>query len=268
MKVKLSKFGRLHKCRWVASQLQALNPHHQNFKATCQHFQAIIQEDPGSKDAAKASGLLLKLRSPKFVTFFLFMRDFIQVITTLSKLFQDNKLLIVDVLPQVEVTMLKLVEMQSNPGISITSLTKGKVYNDVDLSGEVAPELKKLHTDLATAAVNFMDARFKPLQRPPYSDFRIFNFIQWPYDQVHLYSYGIEEVQRLVNHFAPLLTEEEVEGALNEWLNFKLHVRHLRQEELRVVYRDLLIQPPVTMKNFLPLIEIMLTLSMSTAQVE
>ena len=64
------------------------------------------------------------------------MRDFIQVITTLSKLFQDNKLLIVDI-------MLELVEMQSNPGISITSLTKEKVYNDVDLSGEVAPEFKK-----------------------------------------------------------------------------------------------------------------------------
>ena len=73
-------------------------------------------------------------------------------------------MLIVDVLPQVEVTMLKLVEMQSNPGISITSLTKGKVYNGVDLSGEVAPELCKLHIDLATAAVNFIDARFKPQQ--------------------------------------------------------------------------------------------------------
>ena len=246
--------------------LLALNALHQNYKATCQHLHAIAQG--GSKDAAKASGLLTKLRSPKFVTFFLFMRDFIQVITTLSKLFQDNVFLIIDVLPQVEVTMLKLVEMQSNPGISITSLTKGKVYNGVDLSGEVAPELCTLHIDLATAAVNFMDARFKPLQTSPYSDFKVFNFMQWPYDQVHLCSYGVDEVQRLVDHFAPLLTKEEKDLAVNEWLNFKLHVRHLRKEELRVVYRDLLIQPPVTMKHFLPLVEIMLTISMNTAQVE
>ena len=92
--------------------------------------------------------------------------------------------------------------------------------------------------------------------------------MQWPYDQAHLCSYGVDEVQCLVDHFAPLLTEEEKELAVNEWLNFKLHVRHLRQEELRVVYRDLLIQQPLSMKHFLPLVEIMLTISMSTAQVE
>ena len=93
LKVKLNKFGSLHQCRWVASQLRALNSLHQNYRATCDHFQTLIEE--GSKDAAKVSGILIRLRSPKFVTFFLFMRDFIQVIITLSKLFQEENVLIV-----------------------------------------------------------------------------------------------------------------------------------------------------------------------------
>ena len=265
LKVKFNKFGSLHQCRWVASQLRALNVLRQNYRATCEHCQTIIEE--GSKDAAKASGILTRLRSPKFVTFFLFMIDFIQVITTLSKLFQEENVLIVDVLPQLEVAMLQLVEMQSSPGISISSLTKGKVFNEVDLSGEVEPELQKLHTELVTAAIDFMDARFKPLQTPPYSDFKVFNFMQWPYDKVELVSYGMVEVNRLIQHFTPVLTEEEIESALHEWLAFKIHVSNLRHTQLRIVYRDLM-NPPVSMKHFLPLLEIMLTLSMSTAQVE
>ena len=72
----------------------------------------------------------------------------------------------------------------------------------------------------------------------------------------------------MLDHFVPILTDEELEAALDEWLNFKLHVSRMRTSDLKKVYRDLLIQPPVAMKNFLPLVEIMLTLSMSTARVE
>ena len=130
------------------------------------------------------------------------------------------------------------------------------------------PELTQLHNDLITAAIDFIDARFKVLQEPPLSDFIVFNFMQWPYDQTKLLAYGVDEIQRLVDHFAPLLTEEEVEAALGDWADFKLHVCRFRTSDPKTVYRDLLIQPPVTMKHILPLVEIMLTISMSTAQVE
>ena len=66
MKVKLRKFGSVHQCRWVASQLRALDAVHHNYQATCKHFRAIIDEN--SKDTCKVSGLLLRLRSAKFVT--------------------------------------------------------------------------------------------------------------------------------------------------------------------------------------------------------
>ena len=123
LKIKLSKFGSVHQCRWVASQLRVLNALDQNYQATCEHFQTIIEE--GSKDAAKVSGLLIRLRQPKFVTFFLFLKDFIQVITRLSLVFQEDDLLVVDVIPQVELAMLQLVEMKCSPGVSLASLRRG-----------------------------------------------------------------------------------------------------------------------------------------------
>ena len=67
---------------------------------------------------------------------------------------------------------------------------------------------------------------------------------------------------------SPQLTDEEVEGAPLEWQTFKQHVSKLRLSDIRTVYRDLLLQPPGKMKNILPLIEIMMVNSMSTATVE
>ena len=165
MKLKLLSLGSVHQCRWVASQLRVLKALDQNYQAICKHFQYIIQD--GSKDAAKVSGLLLRLRSPKFVSFLLFMKDFIQVITRLSEMFQRDDLLVIEVIPQLEVTMLQLVEMQSNPGISIASLAKGNLYKGVDLSGEVGPDLSDMHNEIITAAVDYMNERFQSIQQSP-----------------------------------------------------------------------------------------------------
>ena len=47
-----------------------------------------------------------------------------------------------------------------------------------------------------------------------------------------------------------------------------MHVRHLRTSDAKADFRDLLVRPPASMVHFLPLVEIMLTISMSTAIVE
>ena len=240
--VKLLKFGSVHQCSWVASQLRVVTALDQNYQAICKHFQAIIQE--GAKDAAKVSGLLLRLRSPKFVSFLLFMKDFIQAITRLSQMFWRDDLLPIDVIPQIEVTMLQLVEMKTNPGPSIASLAKGNLYKGVDLSGEVEPDLADMHKEIITAAVDYMNERFQSIQQPPLVDFKIFNFSQWPYDRAELVKYGTSEVKRLLDQFSSVLSEEEVASAVDEWLLFKLHVVNNRTADHRLVYRDLLVQQP------------------------
>ena len=75
-------------------------------------------------------------------------------------------------------------------------------------------------------------------------------------------------MQSLVKQFAPLLSEEDINAIPRDWLAFKMHVRKLRTSDPKEVFRDLLQLPPKNFINILPLIEIMLTLSMSTAIVE
>ena len=72
----------------------------------------------------------------------------------------------------------------------------------------------------------------------------------------------------LVQNFSPLLTKEENEAIPWEWQQFKSHVVHLRTSDYKAVFRDLLINPPANLVHFLPLVEIMMTISMSTAIVE
>ena len=80
--------------------------------------------------------------------------------------------------------------------------------------------------------------------------------------------HGKEELVRLVNHFAPILTKEEVAAAPGAWTAFKIHVDQLRTTSPKEVFKNLLLGSPQRLKCILPLLEIMLTISMSTAIVE
>ena len=65
-----------------------------------------------------------------------------------------------------------------------------------------------------------------------------------------------------------MLAEEGMDAAPREWMYFKLIVSKQRTSDPIDVYRNLLAIPPKGIKHFLPLLEIMMTLSMSTAIVE
>ena len=196
------------------------------------------------------------------------MMDFTEVIANLSEAFQADDLLVMEVVPRVQVVMLALVGMQSSPGRYVSSLPNGRVYLGVTLSGVVKPELDRLHKALLGSAIEHIDCRFSAVQESPLSDFTVLNYREWPYGDKELSNYGKEKVTSLVKQFAPLLTEEEVNAIPMQWLYFKLHVSKQRNTDPKVLYRDLLLQQPKNFRQFLPLIEIMLTFSMSTAIVE
>ena len=196
------------------------------------------------------------------------MIDFTDVIGYLSLSFQADDLIIVDVLPMLDNVITSLVEMKTVPGKCVSSLTKGHQYGDVILSGEVKPELDDLHQGMLDSAVEQIDDRFIGLQKPPLSDFAVLNYTHWPYDLKELATFGRGQIINLVDQFSPLLSMEEAEAIPREWQAFKRHVCHLRTSDPKAVFRDLLVRPPASMVHFLPLVEIMLTISMSTAIVE
>ena len=145
------------------------------------------------------------------------MIDLSSVIASLSLMFQANDLLIIDALPTIETAMLKLIEMKSIPGDNISSIVHGFEYDGVLLTGPVEPELQQLHIRIIDSAINQIDARFKVLQQSPITDFAVLDYRQWPHETSELAVYGKEHIENLVKHFAPVLTEEEVEGVVKEF---------------------------------------------------
>ena len=73
------------------------------------------------------------------------MMDLTDVIGPLSLAFQANELLVIDVIPKVEATMLKLIEMKHSPGECISTIVHGFEHEGIFLRGPVEPELKQLH---------------------------------------------------------------------------------------------------------------------------
>ena len=264
----MAHFGSIQHIRWVASQRRALKALISNYVVTCSHFEDIVAENSTKAFGAKVKRLLAILKSPKFLIFLHFMMDLTEVIGSLSEAFQADNLMVIDVIPRVESAMLALEEMKSSPGRSVSSLVSGSEYKGVTLSGKVTPELGKAHIRLVTSAIDHMDSRFGVLQNLPLSAFTVLNYKQWPYDRKELVSYGMDEIKCLVQHFTPMLSEEDVDAVPREWLDFKLHVIKLRSSEPKSVYKDFLMAPPHHIRHLMPLVQIMMTLSMSTAIVE
>ena len=84
-------------------------------------------------------------------------------------------------------------------------------HEGVLLTGPVEPELQQLHIKMIDSAIDQIDIRFKVLQKSPFSDFAVLDYRQWPHDKNELAVYGKEKIGNLVQRFAPVFTEEEVE---------------------------------------------------------
>ena len=264
--VHLAHFGGIQAIRWVSSQHRALQALHTNYTATCEHLDNIAVS--GSKDSAKACGLLRKLKSSKFITFLHFMLDLTNIIVPLSLTFQKNDLIVIDVLPIIETAMLSLQEMKSRPGDCVSSIVPGFEFAGVMLSHSIEPELQDLHKAILDNAVTQIDKRFKALQVSPLSDFSVLDYKSWPLDTKELASYGNKNVNNLVQHFAAVLTKEEMRLIPREFPAFKIYAVKLRSSKPDMFYRHILKEKPESFKNFLCLIEIMMTISLSTAVVE
>ena len=196
------------------------------------------------------------------------MMDLTDVIGPLSLAFQANELLVIDVIPIVEARMLKLSEMKHSPSECISTIVHGFEHEGILLRGPVEPELKQLHKRIIDSAIDQIDLRFKALQQSPLSDFAVLDYRQWPHDKTKLALYGKEKLESLVKHFTPVLTEEEVNFIPREFADFKVCVSKQKATKPNVVFRDMLLMPPESCKHFMSLVQIMLTISMSTAVVE
>ena len=79
------------------------------------------------------------------------------------------------------------------------------------------PDLSKLIDD----TVAYLDKRFDNLDKKPLLCFEIFDISKLPHDREDVAVYGDKEVEDLLDHFAAVLTEEEIREILDEWPDLK-----------------------------------------------
>ena len=77
-------------------------------------------------------------------------------------------------------------------------------------------DLRELFSRFWTDIINSLEKRFASLSSPPLSDFTVFDYRNFPVQRGGRAAYCNEEVHRLVDYLAPLLCQEEKDGAVKE----------------------------------------------------
>lgn len=131
--------------------------------------------------------------------------------------------------------------------------------------------------DLLDGSVFFLENRFlKYLDSKPHSLFNVFNYNRWPSkdeDEDQFRKYGDDIIESLVEHYRPLLSQEEQESASDQWLNLKLQVNRLKKRSILETYETVMGSDPSceefkSIQNIIPIVNVMLTISPSTAECE
>ena len=238
------------------------------------------------EDAAKAKGILKQITTGKFARFLYFLLDVTAVLKELSESFQRADLFITDVARKLDtaITNLELLKDDKPPTELSKFQTKFKssydeekkiLLNGKNNSQEVSlkdnsqsTDLRELFSRFLTDTINYVVKRFASLSSPPLSDFTVFDCRNFPVQRGERAGYGNEEVQRLVDCFAPLLSQDEKDGAVKEWQELKSFLATQRALKPNDEYASLLAHNQNDQNNILVLVKLMITISPTTATCE
>ena len=275
-------YGAVKSVRWVASKSRALSALSRNLHSTYMHAEHASSNQRNTDEVGKAQSIKRAIGSVRFVKYLYLMQDFLAIVVATSRLFQQNVLLIVEVPNHIDQLVMQLKHMKTVPGKHMLEFyekmhadgTFGTTRFKLNMAptGKV-PIAEEYSTDpdvvqLIDATLDYIKKRFSSSMKAPFSHFDAFNFHVWPYNLDELVIHGDDDITGLVTHFKDLLSEEEVARIANEWPALKAHVVKLRTSSMLDVYRGLVKDPPSHLKNILVLVELMLTVSPSTAQCE
>ena len=194
------------------------------------------------------------------------MLDLMDIITETSKIFKREK----------QETTMKLMNLKQHIGKHskefYDNLTASKQFGDQKskLKG-AAPAAYKEDNDikkLLENAISYLQSRFENFKEAPLVYFKIFNFKFWPREQEQLALFGGDDVQCIVDHYKEQLSGDECNKIPQELVALKSYVAHFCGHPLLQVYGELLRDRPVRFQNILVLVDLMLTLSPSTAECE
>ena len=272
----LTNYSSVKAVRWVASKSRALLAVKKNFASTVMHTEDASQGSKDAKTKGKAASIHKEITTVRFVKMLRFMLDLMDIITETSKIFQREKRTIPEVPDIIQETTMKLMNLKQHIGKHskefYDNLTASKQFGDqkIQLKG-AAPAAYKEDNDikkLLENAISYLQSRFENFKEAPLVYFKIFNFKFWHREQEQLALFGGDDVQCIVDHYKEQLSGDECNKIPQEWVALKSYVMHFCGRPLLQVYGELLRDRPARFKNILVLVDLMLTLSPSTAECE
>lgn len=266
--------GLIKQIRWISSNKRALLAIEKNWSLILIHLEDVASRKHDNK-AAKVKGYLKELKSSRFLQFLYHMLDVLEIISPLSKAFQSDDVLIMEVMKNVETTLLRLKEIEFDSGEHVkgfkSMVSDNHTYKNVQISGNLDTELVGINNFIKDVSSN-ISKRFSEFEKKPLSLFAVFDCYSWPIESKDLALFGRKEINELAQYFSEILTNEESKKMGEEWTALKVKVNHFRCNNKRAscieIYTSVLRNCTEDIKNISLLIEIMFCMSPSTAVCE
>lgn len=279
MEERCIKPKRLQGTRWLPHIMKASKALMDGYIPLRAHFEHVSQAGPNQATAevkGRATYLANKLKDYRVLRFMVFLEDLLEIVSALSLKFQSNSLTCVDYLDALETANLMLVQLGQQPGDYYRAFTANILQTD---DGDWEYRGHKLShyqphdynfNNIIDSVMERMNGRLEN-QDPVLSQARVFDCKDWPRDRLELAVYGNDEVAALTRHFTTMLTRRQCDIAAipNEWTQVKAHLGRRMVNNPRVLPSITEIFPLDEMfGNLLHLVEIILTLPISTAVCE
>ena len=207
------------------------------------------------------------------------MMDVTKVLSTLTKTFQSDELCITDVDTSLETMLTLLEELRLEKGLHYKRFIESyseettilKCGKNNSQEGQLTREGTSIDSQFDSFLIEikgYLDTRFGNLQEQPLSYFRVFDPREMPQERSRLASHGNNEVKSLVQHFAIYLTEGEKMSIIAQWPALRTRLARQKARSPNDAFPNLLASTPDDVKDSLILLDLMLTLSPSTAKCE
>ena len=288
------QLGRLKNIRWIASRERALKLLEINYKVLV--FDLESKSYGTDETSKKALGYLNFLKNPRFLFYLHFFEDLVEVLRPLSLAFQSDRLLACQVPRKIDECCAIIDALAINPGDAAVRLkeqinvdTHGNIiYKEVELdkpAGRRKPDVD--HTPVAyeelyhpvfskiiQGAQDYLQNRFRDFKQEPLSSMvKIFDIEQWPVlftGSDDFRKWGFEEVNRIAEyyHLHLFISAEEKKLASKHWPLFREKVLKLRHSSLLDIFSDITCRNSEDIRGMIVLLQIMMTISPSTAACE
>lgn len=207
------------------------------------------------------------------------MIDIVDILGSLSKQFQADDLFITDIVTKLGVSQMKMEQLKLGEGKNYkkflanydpsTGVLKcGKTCEQSITLKKTNVDLTGLFAKMVDAFMTYIDNRFGKLQQAPFSQFMVFDPSTLPSNRKDLLLHGNDAIESLVEFYSGMLSPEERDGAVDQWSDLKLRLQHNKHLKPQDYYANLLMAAPSALKDILVLVQIMMTLSPTTAKLE